>query len=60
MLCRLCQGAGNFFVQQRGSGREWYVCPACGGAGVRMLYRPPTITIAKAQERFVRPETKNS
>lgn len=39
-LCRLCLGAGRFFCMQDGQ-REWYACPACGGAGVRVLSSAP-------------------
>lgn len=42
MLCGLCKGSGNFFCTQDGA-REWWTCPACGGAGVRIMYGPAVI-----------------
>ena len=53
MLCRLCQGAGNFFCQQPGGGKEWWVCQACGGAGTRILFGPPMISMGKVQGEVV-------
>lgn len=59
MLCALCDGAGNLICAQPSySGsvdpktkkwapdrvqREWYECPACGGAGVRNQAGPAMI-----------------
>jgi hypothetical protein len=41
-LCNLCGGAGNLMCHQDGK-REFWTCPACGGAGCRTMYSKPTI-----------------
>ncbi len=38
-MCGLCRGSGNLFCAQ-GGGWEWYICPGCGGAGVRAMQGP--------------------
>jgi hypothetical protein len=43
MICKLCGGAGNLFCHQDGR-REWWPCPACGGAGARLQFAPPSIS----------------
>jgi ribosomal protein L37AE/L43A len=44
MLCPTCPGSGHLLTYHRGV-REFWSCPACGGAGVRVMYGPPTINI---------------
>jgi hypothetical protein len=55
MKCRLCLGSQNLFILQRG--REWFVCPACEGKGVRVVSAPATIAITARQQKWVRPES---
>lgn len=38
-LCSICKGAGNLFTSSE-RGFEWWVCPCCHGAGVRVQYGP--------------------
>lgn len=49
-LCTLCHGNGSLFTVQNGS-REWWTCPACGGAGVRVLHGPAHIRIHEPKNR---------
>jgi len=55
MMCSTCDGIGNLF-NLHGQAREWWPCPACGGAGVRMLYGPAELKISKAQGAFLVPD----
>jgi hypothetical protein len=45
------------FCAQKGADLEWYPCPACGGAGVRIQYGAAEICIRpgakRARERVV-------
>ena len=41
-MCSTCHATGHLFGLCRGS-MEWWPCPACGGAGVRALFAPPSI-----------------
>lgn len=50
LICRLCRGFGSLFTQQNGS-HEWYVCPACGGCGVRAVFGPATIKYKPSRKR---------
>lgn len=52
--CNLCRGYGTLMCVQAGS-YEWHTCPACGGAGTRVLFGPPTIRVRHA-ERYMRPD----
>lgn len=40
MLCRTCNGSGSLYTHPA----EWWPCPACGGAGVRVMYGPAVFT----------------
>lgn len=42
-MCGLCRGSGNLFCMHCGD-YEWLECPACGGAGVRACFGPPTVS----------------
>lgn len=42
MLCKLCNGSGVFLLMQSGQ-PEYWECPCCGGAGVRIQYGPALI-----------------
>jgi ribosomal protein L37AE/L43A len=50
MICSTCHGSGALLTMHRDS-REFWDCPACGGAGCRVLYGPPTIKIHKLKIR---------
>ena len=39
MTCKLCAGTGALTCLQ-GDKREWWDCPACGGAGARVVFGP--------------------
>lgn len=39
MLCPICHGSG--WIVTTIHGLEWWLCPCCGGAGVRVQYGPP-------------------
>lgn len=54
MTCSLCKGAQNLFCVQAGR-REWWNCPACDGAGTRVLSAPSMLRIGKTQTRFLTP-----
>lgn len=43
-LCSTCKGSGSLFSVHNGK-REWWRCPACGGAGARVQHGPATIRI---------------
>ena len=58
-LCKICHGAGNLFCRQAGA-YEWYICPACGGAGVRATGFPSEIRISPAQMKYCKPEPSPS
>lgn len=38
-LCPICKGAGSIFTSSE-RGFEWWPCPCCHGAGVRVQYGP--------------------
>lgn len=40
-ICRVCAGAGS--IMSRGFPLEWWSCPCCGGAGVKIQFGPATI-----------------
>lgn len=42
MICNVCDGSGWLFKFFK-SVAEWWMCPACGGDGCRILYSPPKI-----------------
>lgn len=46
MICQLCHGFGSLLCVQS-SKLEWWSCQACGGAGTRVVFGPPTIAIHK-------------
>jgi DnaJ-class molecular chaperone len=47
MICRTCRGAGNIFTHPG----EWWPCPACGGAGVRVMYGPAEFVLRAKKVR---------
>lgn len=47
-LCSLCRGSGSLMCFQDGA-REFWTCPACGGAGARALFAPRTIGRLRAR-----------
>ena len=49
MLCKLCHGSGNLFCIQNGK-MEWWPCPACGGAGARIMYGSAVLTRKKKRQ----------
>lgn len=50
MICGLCDGAQNLMCVHEGR-CEWYECPGCGGAGVRMLYSQPSYRMHKMRQK---------
>lgn len=48
MLCSVCRGSGNIISFPNGK-PEWWDCVKCGGAGVTVLFSPPTIKLHKIQ-----------
>lgn len=49
MRCQLCAGFGSKFCIQNGN-KEWWDCPACGGAGTRIVCAPATIQMHKIKK----------
>ena len=48
-LCPICRGSGSLL----GAPLQWWTCPCCGGAGVRIMFGPPAIrTHARAMNRL--------
>lgn len=45
LICRLCRGTGSLFCMQ--GKPEFYQCPACGGAGARVMYGPKVIEVKR-------------
>lgn len=43
-LCQLCRGSGHLMCFQDGR-REFWDCPACGGAGARALFAQPAYRV---------------
>ena len=41
MICTLCKGSGTLLDTK--NGLEFWVCPCCGGSGVRITYGPSFI-----------------
>ncbi|MFZ3481988.1 hypothetical protein [Sphingomonas sp. 3-13AW] len=42
-LCPICHGSGNLVTFS--SGLEYWPCPPCGGAGVRVQHGPAVVVI---------------
>jgi hypothetical protein len=40
MICHICSGSGVLLFTKV---REWWPCPCCGGAGVRVQHGPALI-----------------
>lgn len=40
MICRTCNGSGHLYTHPA----EWWPCPACGGAGARVMFGPAVWT----------------
>lgn len=49
MTCTVCPGSGYLLHSHRGKW-EWWPCPACGGAGARIVYGPPTFDDFRTKE----------
>lgn len=47
--CKTCHGSGSIATFGAVSGTEFWPCPACGGAGTRALFSPPTFARRVAQ-----------
>ena len=43
-LCSLCRGSGHLMCWQEGV-REFWDCPACGGAGCRTMHGKPVYNV---------------
>lgn len=49
MRCKTCHASGNIMTFD---GRpEFWPCPACGGAGARFQFGPPTVHIHAIKSR---------
>jgi DnaJ-class molecular chaperone len=51
-LCKTCHGTGNILTFDNKP--EWWPCPACGGAGSRIVYGVSQISINRKQTKFCR------
>jgi hypothetical protein len=40
--CKICHGSGSLVAFGASVAIEYWTCPACGGAGTRALFSPPS------------------